>query len=110
VRAGGRDSAGGYQQSVEYDLDCLADCMPTSLDWTVELDNVTGFGDSRMRSLFVGHDDGGELSAVAAMAGTLSNIPLRIGRTGEAVAERAPTGHVAILGGESSGTVELLLP
>ena len=114
LRAGGRDSAGAFIPAVEYDLDCHTGCAAVALDVTVELDSVSGFGDSQKRALFVGLDRDGEIGVVALKQGKLSNVPLQIPRTAGAVVHEAPTGHLTILGGDSTaqspGVVELLLP
>lgn len=114
VRAGGRDASGAYAPSVEFDVDCLASCTRTELDFTVDLESAVTCGSLGKRVLVAGIGDDGSLQTVAVEEGHVQPLPAREPRR-DAVALEAPTGHLAVLGGEtqsaeSASSIELVLP
>jgi hypothetical protein len=111
---GGRDESGAYAPSLQLDVDCLTECKQTELDFTVNLQFAVSSGNLEQRAIVTGIAEDGSLHAVAVEHGRVEPVPLREERR-NAVTLEAPTGHVAVLGGqttdgESASTLEVVLP
>ncbi len=114
LRVGGKTEAGASAPSVTLDLTCNADCQPTARGDPLDLDRVMVFETAAGTLLATGVLDSGETRAFRfSPDGPRTAIDLREPRAG-AASLLLPTGHVALVGGETAAgpvlSLELFTP
>jgi len=104
LRIGGRTGA-APAPSVELALGCASGCQPKVAGDAAPVIDTAAFGLGAETALVVGRDESGATRVLRWQSGALTPVALREPRNG-ATALRAPTGHVAVVGG-GPRTVEL---
>ncbi len=106
LRLGGRSTGGAWAPTVRFDLGCGADCVPLPAGVGVELDTASAMRiDGRV--VVFGLNQAGEQEAVVWDESAVSTISVNQPRRGAPLL--LPTGHGAVLGGETNPkTLELL--